>query len=49
MQPFSDEDRYTEEWENSDELQGNIDLDDYIYRRQVEDYGWTADDVDNEC
>ncbi len=43
----SDEERYRAEYENSNELQISISLEDYIYARQVKDYGLDEDDLDN--
>lgn len=48
---LSDRDRYQNEWENNTELNSSVTLDDYIYNREVEEYGPCDDELgtdDNE-
>ncbi len=43
---LTDDDKYYNEWENSD-FQGDISFDDYAHNRRVSDYGWTDEDMDS--
>lgn len=49
---FNDIDKYTKDWEDNSEINSSIPLDDYIYSRQVDDYGCCDDELgtdDNEA
>lgn len=43
---LTDEEKYREEWENSD-AHYDIPFDDYMHNRQVRDYGMTDEDMDS--
>ena len=47
----SDRERYKREWENDPELNTSVPLDEYIYNREMDDYGLCDDELgveDNE-
>ncbi len=43
---FSDDEKYYNEWENSD-FQGDISFEDYAHNRRVSDYGLTDEEMDS--
>lgn len=46
MSWLTDEERYREEWENSDDCkESGIDFDEYKYNREVSDYGMDDDEL----